>query len=341
MNMEERKLRIAITHGDTNGIGYELIFKTFAAPEMLELCTPIVYGSPKVASYHKKALGIETPFSIVNSADDVRDGRLNLLACFDEEVKVELGTATPESENAGVKALIKAVEDQKANCFDALVLAPLNRNQELLKRGLVVLMDERLRIGMATYDVPLKDVAAQVTKENIEKRLETLFNMLRRDFMISNPRVAVLALNPKADGTEEEEVLKPVIEQMENEGKQAFGPYAADDFFGSGKYNAFDAVLAMYYDQGATPFKALAADSYVLNVAGLPVACATTGEDAEFKIAGQNIADEDSFRHAIYAVIDACRNRRSYDEPMANPLPKLYHEKREDGEKVRFSVPKK
>ncbi|MCR5131564.1 MAG: 4-hydroxythreonine-4-phosphate dehydrogenase PdxA [Prevotella sp.] len=339
--MEERKLRIAITHGDTNGIGYELIFKTFAAPEMLELCTPIIYGSPKVASYHKKALGVETPFSIVNSVDDVRDGRLNLLTCFEDDVKVELGTATPESENAGVKALIKAVEDQKNGCFDGLVLAPLNRNQELLKRGLVVLTNERLRIGLATYDVALKDVAAEISQENIEKRLETLFNMLRRDYMISNPRVAVLALNPKGNGTEEEEILKPAIEQMESKGYQAFGPYAADDFFGLAQYEAFDAVLAMYYDQGATPFKALTSDSYVLNVAGLPVACATSSDDAEFKMAGKGEADEDSFRHAIYAVIDACRNRSQYDEPMANPLPKLYHEKREDGEKVRFAVPKK
>ena len=339
--MDERKLRIAITHGDTNGIGYELIFKTFAAPEMLELCTPIIYGSPKVASYHRKALNMEAPFSIINSTDDIRDGRLNLLTCFDDDVKVELGTPTAESENAGVKALIKAVEDQKNGLIDGLVLAPLDKNQELLRRGLVVLHDERLRIGMATFDVALKDVAAQISKENIVKRLETLFNMLRRDFLISNPRVAVLNLNPNGNGAEEQEALKPAVEQMEKAGLQAFGPYAADDFFGTGKYDAFDAVLAMYYDQAATPFKALVAGCYVVSVAGLPVACSTSGDDAGFAIAGRGEADESSFRHAIYAVIDACRNRARYDEAKSDPLPKLYHEKREDGEKARFAVSKK
>ena len=339
--MEERKIRVAITHGDTNGIGYELIFKTFSTPEMLEICTPIIYGSPKVAAYHRKAINTEVAFSIINSIDEVRDGRINLMTCFDEDVKVDLGTPSEDAEQAGVKALIKAIEDQKAGYFDGLVLAPLAKNSELQKRGLTVLLNESLRVGLATPSMELKEVALQVTKENIVKKAEFLFSMLKRDFLITNPRVAILALNPNGDGIEEKEAIHPAIEELVAAGKQAFGPYAADDFFGSSKIESFDAVLAMYHDQGVAPFKALVAGSYVVYTAGLPVACATSSDGVGYEQAGRGEADESSFRHAIYSVIDTCRNRQFYDEPLANPLPKLYHEKRDESEKTRFSVPKK
>lgn len=339
--MEERRIRVAITHGDTNGIGYELIFKTFAEPEMLELCTPVIYGSPKVATYHRKALNTETSFSIINSMDDVRDGRLNLITCFDEEVKVELGTRSDEAVTAGKKALVRALEDMKKGCFDALLLAPLAANADLQKEGLLVLMSNQLRVAIATNNMALKDVTTHVTTEKVTAKAELLLNMLKRDLRISNPRVAVLSLNPDADGREERDVLAPAVAKLATQSKQAFGPYAADDFFGTGKYNAFDAVLAMYHDQGAAPFNALSSEEKVAYVAGMELPCAMPCCGPCYEQAGRGTADELSFRQALYAVIDAARNRVNYDAPLANPLPKLYHEKRDDSEKVRFAIPKK
>ncbi|MBR1468499.1 MAG: 4-hydroxythreonine-4-phosphate dehydrogenase PdxA [Prevotella sp.] len=339
--MDNKKIRVAITHGDTNGIGYELIFKAFADPEMLELCTPVIYGSPKVASYHRKALASETPFTIISSTDDIRDGKLNLLTCFDEEVKVELGVPTEEAAAAGAKALKKAIEDQKEGRFDTLVLAPVVQNAEVKRQGLVVLMDPNLRIALANADSTMKEAVGKVTKENILKKADIFFSLLKRDLRIGNPRVAVLALNPNADGTEETEAILPAIKELTEKGKQAFGPYPAADFFGSGKYQVFDGILAMYHDQGAIPFRTLSSPDSIVCVAGLPVPCTMPLDATCHENAGKGVADENSFRQAIYTAIDICRNRRNFDEPLANPLPKLFHEKRDDSEKVRFSVPKK
>lgn len=338
--MDDKKIRVAITHGDTNGIGYELIFKTFADPEMLELCTPIIYGSPKVAAYHRKALSAETPFSIISSAEDARDGKLNLLTCFDEEVKVELGVPTEEATAAGGKALKKAIEDQKEGRFDALVLAPVAQNSEVKRQGLVVMMDENLRVALLSTDSAMKDAVSKVTKERVCNKAEQLFDLLKRDLRISNPRVAVLALNPNADGSEEAEIIRPAIDELVSKGKQAFGPYAAADFFGSDKYMAFDGILAMYHDQGTIPFRALSSSDSIACVAGLPVPCTMPLDQNCHANAGKGVTDENSFRQAVYMAIDICRNRRNHDAPLANPLPKLFHERRDDGEKVRFAVPK-
>ena len=339
--MEERKVRVAITHGDTNGIGYELIFKTFASPEILDLCTPIIYGSPKIAAYHRKALGIESAFSIISSAEEARDGRVNLLTCFEEEVKVELGNKTQEGEQAGAKALKRALEDQKTGAYDVLVMAPLEKNSVVEQLGLLVMMNENLRVAFATNAIDLKEVAQKITKERVVSKATAIFDMLRRDLRISNPRVAVLALNPNADGTEEAEAIVPALQELEASGRQAFGPYPAAKFFGEGMYAAFDAVLAMYHDQGAVPLTTLAADDNIIYVAGLSMPCTAASDDVDYEHAGKGITDENAFRQAIYYAIDAFRNRINYDEPLVNPLPKLYHEKREDGEKVRFAIPKK
>jgi 4-hydroxythreonine-4-phosphate dehydrogenase len=354
--MEDKKIRVAITQGDTNGIGYELIFKTFAAPEMLELCTPVIYGSPKIAAYHRKALNTEANFSIISKAEDVKDGRINLLTCFDDEVKVELGVSTPESAEAGVKALKRALSDAKEEAFDALVVAPLDKNAQAKFPGqaefiatalgtkgksFCMMVSEQLRIALATDDLSIKDVANAITSDNIMNKISTLHQTLKRDFRISNPRIAVLALNPNADGTEEQEIIAPAINQMADSGVQAFGPFAADEFFGTEKYNAFDAVLAMYHDQGVTPLKTLSTAGSYGFFAGLPIVCTESGDTPSFSIAGKNITDENTFRQAIYTAIDTCRNRINYDEPFAHPLPKLYHEKRDESEKVRFAIPKK
>lgn len=362
--MEEKMIRVAITQGDTNGVGYEVILKTFADPAMFELCTPIIYGSPKIAAYHRKALNLETNFSIINSAEEARNGRLNILACFDEEVKVELGQPSEEAGLAAFKALDRAMTDYRAGLFDVLVTAPINKatiqspgfhfpgHTEYIEtsvgdgnKALMILMNESLRVALVTTHLPIKEVSKAITKEAITEKATIFHKTLRRDFRISNPRIAVLSLNPHAGdngllGSEEQEVIKPAIDELEKAGIQAFGPYPADGFFGSNAYDHFDGVLAMYHDQGLAPFKTIALESGVNFTAGLPIIRTSPDHGTAYDIAGQGKADENSFRQAVYTAIDVFRNRKNYDEPLENPLPKLFHEKRDDSEKVRFAIPK-
>ena len=362
--MDNKMIRVAITQGDTNGVGYEVILKTFADPAMFELCTPIIYGSPKIAAYHRKALNLETNFSIINSAEEARNGRLNILACFDEEVKVELGQPSEEAGQAAFKALDRAMTDYRAGLFDVLVTAPINKatiqspgfhfpgHTEYIEtsvgdgnKALMILMNESLRVALVTTHLPIKEVSKAITKEAIIEKATIFHKTLRRDFRISNPRIAVLSLNPHAGdngllGSEEQEVIKPAIDELEKAGIQAFGPYPADGFFGSNAYDHFDGVLAMYHDQGLAPFKTIALESGVNFTAGLPIIRTSPDHGTAYDIAGQGKADENSFRQAVYTAIDVFRNRKNYDEPLENPLPKLFHEKRDDSEKVRFAIPK-
>ena len=360
--MENKKIRVAITQGDTNGVGYEVIFKVFEDPTMLELCTPIIYGSSKIAAYHKKALNKETNFSVINSAEEARGGRLNLLSCFEDEIKVEFGQPSEEAGGAAFKALDRAMTDFRKGLYDVLVTAPINKatiqspgfhfpgHTEYIetslgegKKALMILMNDRLRVALVTTHLPIKDVATAITKESIMEKATIFHQALKRDFRISNPRIAVLALNPHAGdngllGTEEKNIISPAIEALAKKGIQAFGPYPADGFFGAGTFNYFDGVLAMYHDQGLAPFKTIALDNGVNYTAGLPIIRTSPDHGTAYDIAGQDKADENSMRQAIYTAIDVFRNRQFYDEPLQNPLPKLFHEKREDGDKARFAV---
>ena len=337
--MDDRKIRVAITHGDTNGIGYEVILKAFEDPAMLELCTPIIYGSPKAAAFHRKAMSLETQYNIIKNAEDAREDRLNLLAAFDDEVKMDVGQPTEESAQAARKAVAKAKEDLLKGLFDVLVMAPVQPITGPVRedKALTVMVSDRVRIGLVTTHLPIKDVAEAIKVETIVEKGRIFHTCLKRDFRISNPRIAVLALNPQA-GTEEEQIIKPAIEEMENNGIQAFGPYVADEFFGNALYGEFDGVLAMYDDQGIVPFKTLALEYGVKLKTGITAVCTTPDHGPAFDIAGKGMADPQSMRHAIYTAIDMYRHRLEYDEPLANPLPKLYHEKREDGDKARFAV---
>lgn len=362
--MENRKLRVAITHGDTNSIGYEIIFKTFSEPAMLELCTPIIYGSPKVAAYHRNALGIQGNFTIINSAAEAHNNKVNLLTTFDQEIKVDLGNPSKEAGMASLAALEKAMADYKEGLFDVLVTAPINKNNiqsddfhfcghtEYIEeragngnKALMILLNDMLRVALVTTHLPIRDVAAAITKESIIEKATIFHNSLKRDFRISNPRIAVLALNPHAGddgllGREEQEVIIPAIKELSDNGIRAFGPYAADGFFGHESYTAFDGVLAMYHDQGLAPFKCLDLGNGVNFTAGLPIVRTSPDHGTAYDIAGKNMADESSFRNAIYLALDVFRNRIEYDEPFNNPLKKLYHEKRDDSEKARFSINK-
>ena len=358
--MEDRKIRVAITHGDTNGIGYELIFKTFAEPEMLELCTPIIYGSPKIAAYHRKAMNIQASFSIINRAEDAQDGRVNLLTCFDDEVKVEIGTPTKESGEAALKALDRAMTDFRSQLYDVLVACPVdntnmsadNYSYKNLKeysetsigdgaKGVKIMINESLRIALATDGLAIKDVPASLTEERLIAKIKAVHTSIQRDFRISNPRIAVLALNPNANGTEEKDTIIPAIKKSEEDGINTYGPYAADEFFGQNLYEAFDCVLAMYDDQANIPFTTLMQNDGICYIASLPLVCTAPALTPDFANAGSGENDESALRHAIFRAIDIVRTRDEHDLPLANPLQKLYHEKRDDSEKVRFAIPKK
>ena len=360
--MENKRIKVAITHGDTNGVGYEVILKAFEDPQMLELCTPVIYGSPKVAAYHRNVLGLQTNFTIIEKAEDAKDGKLNLLTTFDEEVKIELGTPAKEAGEAALTALDRAMTDYRSGLYDVLVTAPINKktiqsslfhfhgHTEYIEscvgdgsKALMILMNDALKVALVTTHLPIKEVADAITKEAIMEKALILNQSLKRDFGLTKPRIAVLALNPHAGddgllGKEENEIIVPAIKELEGKGVLVFGPYAADGFFGSGNYRHFDAVLAMYHDQGLAPFKTLAQENGVNYTAGLPIVRTSPDHGTAYDIAGKGVADAQSFREAIYTAIDIYRNRKRYDEAGAHPLPKLYHEKRDESEKVRFAV---
>ena len=356
------RIKVAITHGDTNGVGYELILKTFAESTMLELCTPVVYGSAKVAAYHRKTLGSALNFHIIRSIEEAQEGALNLINCIDEEVKVDLGTPSAEAGRAALASLEAAVGDCREGKADVLVTAPINKatiqadsfgfsgHTEYLEdrlggEALMVLTDGTIRVALLTTHLPLKDIAAHVTAENIRAKVKALYRSLRRDFLLPAPRIAVLGLNPHCGedgmlGLEEQNIIRPAIEELAAEGMPVFGPYPADGFFGAATYKSFDGVLAMYHDQGLAPFKALSMDGGVNFTAGLPIVRTSPDHGTAYDIAGKGLADERSFREAIFTAIDIFRNRAYDDEAYQNPLPKLYHDRREDERRPRGGTPR-
>ncbi len=353
-----RQIRVAITHGDTNGIGYELIFKTFSSPEMLELCTPIIYGSEKVADYHRKALETDINYTVLSKASEAKDGRINLLNVTNEEISVDFGTPSEEAGRVALTALDKAIVDFNDHQFDVLVTAPINTEslkiagQEIKgqlnyvaecfaenNRAMNILVNDILRIGLITDNTLGRDTTYSITRETLSENVEGLSLALKRDFRLSNPRIAILTSNTVS--TNEEEIIKSVIEELADKKTNAFGPYSTETFLGNCMYEHFDAILPIHYNQGTASFQTLSAEEGLEMKTGLPLVCVQTMQDASYDIAGKNIANESYLRKAIYLAIDTIRNREIYDEPMANPLPKLYHEKRDESEKVRFSIPKK
>ncbi|MDR0962468.1 MAG: 4-hydroxythreonine-4-phosphate dehydrogenase PdxA [Mediterranea sp.] len=358
--MEDNRIRVGITQGDINGVGYEVILKTFADPAMLELCIPIIYGSPKVAAYHRKSLDLPTNFSIVNSASEASYNRLSVVNCTDDEVKVEFSKTDPEAGKAALGALERAFVEYKAGLIDVLVTAPINKKSiqsEAFKfpghteyieaklgggaNALMILMKDDLRMALVTGHIPVSQIASTLTKELIEEKL-TIFNQaLKRDFAIGAPRIAVLALNPHAGddgllGNEEKEIIIPAINEMSAQGILCYGPYPADGFMGSGHYVHFDGILAMYHDQGLAPFKTLAMDDGVNYTAGLPVIRTSPAHGTAYDIAGKGMASEESFRQAVYTAMDVYRNRRFDAEARVNPLRKQYYEKRDDSDKLKL-----
>jgi 4-hydroxythreonine-4-phosphate dehydrogenase len=344
--MKNNQIILGITHGDINGIGYEVIIKSLSDPRMLEMCTPIIYGSPKVAAYHKKVIEAETfNFNQVRSVDDIDLHKVNIVNCCDENVRVELGKISSLAGEAAYLALEQAVNDLKQKKIDVLVTVPINKEsiqskifnfpghteylaqQFEVNDPLMLLISEGIKVGVVVGHVPLKKVTELITKDLIVSKLKTLHHSLVADFACTNPRIAVLGLNPHAGdngllGDEEQKIIIPAISEAENSGINALGPYPADGFFGSGQQYKFDAVLAMYHDQGLAPFKALTFDRGVNFTAGLPVIRTSPGHGTAFNIAGENIASFESFQQAIYYAIDIFKNRNIFETISKNPLPK-------------------
>ncbi|WP_462317129.1 4-hydroxythreonine-4-phosphate dehydrogenase PdxA [Marinilabilia sp.] len=342
--MSTEKVKVAITQGDINGIGYEIIFKTLADPKILELYTPVIYGSSKVAAYHRKALNIPN-FSLnsIRSGEEAHPKRVNIVNCLDDNIRVELGKATDTGGKAAFEALKKAVQDLKNGAVDVLVTAPINKNAtysenfnfpghtEYLaeqfggKSHIMLMVSSKLKVGVVTGHIPLKEVADQLTIEKVLDKIRVLDKTLRVDFTIRKPRIAVLGVNPHAGdqgllGDEEINIIKPAIDVAREEGIMALGPYPADGLFGSGDVGRFDAVLAMYHDQGLAPFKSIAFSEGVNFTGGLPVIRTSPDHGTAFEIAGENKADETSFREAVYLAIDVFKQREMHDEISADPL---------------------
>lgn len=344
--MIKNKLRVGITHGDYNGISYEIIIKALADSRMLDLCTPVVYGSAKVAQQIKPMIAEaqDFNFNVVASVDQAVEGKANLVVCGDENgVKIELGRGTAVSGSYAIASLNAAVRDVKAGKIDVLVTCPINKKNtagegfgfightEYLAsefsdvEPLMFMVSDVMKIGLVTMHVPLSEVSSLITTENVLQHIRMIKRAMERDFGVRSPRIAVLGLNPHAGdegllGMEEQNVIIPAIKSAEYENIVAVGPFAADGFFGSGAYRKFDAVLAMYHDQGLAPFKALTFADGVNFTAGLSVVRTSPAHGVGYDIAGRNLADHAPLRAAIYAAIDIHRSREVFNEITANPL---------------------
>lgn len=338
-------IKVGITHGDTNGIGYEVILKTLEDARLADLCTVVVYGSAKAAGFYRKAMELpQVQFNRANSAAEAKNGAFNIVNVVGEDLKIEPGQPSEAAGAAAVAALKTAVADLRNGDIDVLVTAPIDKHTaqsddfrfpghtEFLEasltsedtpdcdsKALMILCSENMRVALATAHVPLAKVSSMLTKELIMDKLRRFDRSLRRDFGVQNPRIAVLSFNPHAGeagllGTEESDVIAPAIAEARDNRILAFGPYASDGFFGSGNYRSFDGILAMYHDQGLTPFKALAMDSGVNFTAGLPFVRTSPDHGTGYDIAGKGKAEPDSMRSAIYAAIDIWRRRRLDDQ---------------------------
>jgi len=342
--MEKKTIIAGISHGDINGIGYEVIIKALSDPQINDVCIPVVYGSPKVAAYHRKALNVNNfSFNNIRTPDEAHSKKANMINCLDDNIRVELGRSTSQGGEAALICLEKAVEDLKSGKINVLITAPIDKHNvqsekfnfnghtEYLKSEtgaeevLMFMISESMRIGVATGHIPLSKVPELITVDSLLSKMRLMNKSLILDFGIRKPRIAVLGLNPHAGdnsllGSEEAEIINPAIAQAQNEGIMAFGAFPADGFFGAGSFTKFDGILAMYHDQGLTPFKALSFDSGVNFTAGLPFVRTSPVHGTAFSIAGKGEASENSFRQAIYLACDIFRNRQIYSELTQNPL---------------------
>ncbi len=340
------KPTIAITTGDINGVGYEIVLKGVSDPHICEICKPIIYGNSYIARQHIQTLSNDMhqlQFNLINDATQAKDGKINLITCYPDDTPLQIGVSTEAAGKASFLSLDRAAQDLKDNKVQALVTAPINKeniqseqfrfsghteylthNFGMGKDSLMMMVSDCMRIALVTNHVPLSQVAEMITKERIINKLHVLEKTLREDFTIGKPRIAVLALNPHCGdngllGTEEQEIIRPAVDEAISEGLCVFGPYSADGFFGAGKYVHFDAILGMYHDQGLIPFKSLDMNG-VNYTAGLSIIRTSPDHGTAYDLAGKDKADPTSFRHALYMAIDLWRTRLENEQLKKDPL---------------------
>lgn len=333
---------VGISIGDLNGIGSEVILKTFEDPRMLELCTPVIFANVKILSFIKRNLDSAVVLHGIDKIDQVVIGKINVLNVWKEGVDLNLGVNDDKVGEYAIKSFLAATKALKEGLVDVLVTAPINKyniqsedfkfpghtdylDQELEGDALMFMVQDSLRVGLLTDHVPINEVASRLTEDLIVKKIKTVQRSLIRDFSIGNPKIAVLGLNPHCGdggviGKEDEELIKPVLKKMFDKGIMVFGPFAADGFFGSGHYEKFDAVIATYHDQGLVPFKTLSFGKGVNFTAGLDKVRTSPDHGTAYDIAGKGIADFNSFKEAVYLAIDVYRSRIQYDEMTEKPL---------------------
>jgi 4-hydroxythreonine-4-phosphate dehydrogenase len=339
------KIKVGITHGDFNGISYEVIIKTFKDNRILDFFTPVIYGSSKIASYYRKTLNMpDVNFNLIKRADMANPKRANIINCYDREVKIEIGKLTDIAGELAYLALEKSISDIDKGSIDVIVTAPINKvniqsekfnfaghtgyfaDKYKVENHLMLMVSNKLRIGIITGHIPLKDVPAAITEERVLANIKVMQKTLQMDFAIPKPKIAVLGLNPHAGdggliGSEDRDIIDPAINKAKKEGILAFGPYPSDGFFGSSNYTKFDGILAMYHDQGMLPFKTYAFDIGVNFTAGLPIIRTSPAHGTAFDIAGKNIASPQSFKEAIFLAIELHKNRKLYNELTKSALP--------------------
>ncbi len=341
---QEEKIRVGISIGDLNGIGSEVVLKTFEDARMLDFCTPVIFASIKILSFLKKQYHIESNLHAIDKTTQITDGKINVFNVWKEAVAINFGEEDEKIGEYAIKSLKAATNALKNQEIDVLVTAPINKhsiqseefnfpghtdylNQELEGNSLMFMITDTLKVGLLTDHVAVKDIADTITPALIEQKTNTIYNALKQDFGISKPKIAVLGINPHSGdngviGKEDEEILKPTIKKINESGKLVYGPYAADSFFGSDGYKAFDAIIASYHDQGLIPFKTLSFGKGVNYTAGLHKVRTSPDHGTAFEIAGKNKADNGSFKEAVFAALKIYKHRKEYNELTKNPLKK-------------------
>ncbi len=341
---EEENIIVGISIGDLNGIGSEIILKTFEDVRVLDFCTPVIFASAKTMTFFKSHFKSQINFFNIDNMSQFTHGKVNVVNCWNDAVNIEFGKEDTTIGAFAIKSLESATKALKNSEIDVLVTAPINKHniqsedfkfpghtdylaQELEGESLMFMITDTLRVGLLTDHVPVKDVSTHITSELIEQKIDTVYNSLKIDFKIERPKIAVLGINPHTGdngviGSEDDDVLRPTLHKIKESGKLVYGPYAADSFFGSNNYKNFDAIIASYHDQGLIPFKTLSFGEGVNYTAGLNKVRTSPDHGTAYEIAGKGIADENSFKEAIFSAIKIFKNRMSYEQLTANPLKK-------------------
>ena len=339
---KDEKIKVGISIGDLNGIGGEIVLKTFQDKRMLEFCTPVIFASVKLVSFLKKQFKYDFKFHGVNSPKNILQGKINVVNVWKENIEINFGKECTIAGEYSIKSLKTATRSLKANEVDVLITAPINKQniqsesfkfpghtnylaQELNGESLMLMITNNLRVGLLTDHVPINEITKHITKELVVSKFEIMQKTLVEDFGISKPKIAVLGINPHTGdsgviGNEDDDILRPVIKEIKEKGNLIFGPYAADSFFGSGNYKNFDAILASYHDQGLIPFKTLSFGKGVNYTAGLNKIRTSPDHGTAYEIAGKGEADNGSFNEAVFLAIEIFKNRNEYHNLTQNSI---------------------